>query len=85
MENQGEMFSDLALEKQHDNMIKALDTENKETIEEVSKTASKKHYIRTICSDGFYKSFEEGFIQGAKSEAAKNYWFKQFKQEINEL
>lgn len=55
MENQGEMFSDLALEKQYDNMVKELDMENKETIEEAAK-----NYLNSGKIPNDYRSFIEG-------------------------
>ena len=44
-----------------------------ETIKEYAKSFSKKYYSLTICSDGLYKSFEEGFISGAKWQSERMY------------
>lgn len=64
MENQGEMFSDLALEKQYDNMVKELDMENKETIEEAAK-----NYLNSGKIPNDYRSF----IEGAKWQQERSY------------
>jgi hypothetical protein len=38
----------------------------KETLEEAAVLSSAVHFERTICSDGFYKTYQTGFKQGAK-------------------
>lgn len=43
----------------------------KQEIEKEAKGASIKHYALTICSDSFYKSFQEGFISGVNSKCAE--------------
>ena len=51
---------------------------NKETLEEAAERYTKdgtKHYMEKT-------NVELGFIAGAKSDAAKNYWFKIFKEQF---
>ena len=80
---QGEMFSDLALEQQYDNMIKELDMKQ-ETLEEaadIGKFAEKKYLERL---NNFQSSdFKDGVFEGAKwqSERIEN----ESEQLINEL
>ena len=38
----------------------------KETLEEAAVLSSAVHFERTICSDGFYKTYQVGFKEGAK-------------------
>ena len=54
---------------------------NKETLEEAAeKYANKKGDIPTTkLEDAIFK---QGFIDGAKSDAAKDYWFNIFKQNL---
>ncbi len=39
---------------------------NTETLEEAAVLSSAVHFERTICSDGFYKTYQTGFKEGAK-------------------
>ena len=53
-------------------------------LEEAAKQSDKskcKHFRREYTKEEVYDSFEEGFISGAKSDAAKDYLFKQFKEQ----
>jgi hypothetical protein len=44
-----------------------------ETLEEAAVLSSKVHFERTICSDGFYKTYQVGFKEGAKWQAERMY------------
>jgi hypothetical protein len=63
---QGEMFSDLALEQQYDNMIKALDMKQ-ETPEEAAK-----RYASHSLKEERQKDLKMGFIDGAKWQAERS-------------
>ncbi len=39
---------------------------NTETLEEAAVLSSAVHFERTICSDGFYKTYQTGFKEGAE-------------------
>ena len=60
--------------------------ENKETIEEAAREAYKKHNIkddRLSLDEQIQRAggFIVGFIEGAKSDDARNYWYEKFQQE----
>ena len=70
---QGEMFSDLALEQQYDNMIKELSMKQ-ETLEEASLLSRPIHLIwdedeRYDCNE----EFREEFKKGAKWQQERSY------------
>jgi hypothetical protein len=65
---QGEMFSDLALEQQYDNMIKALDMKQ-ETLEE----AAEKYFPSAKKMGGEIYCTYKGFIAGAKWQEQNSY------------
>jgi hypothetical protein len=44
-----------------------------ETLEEAAVLSSAVHFERTICSDGFYKTYQTGFKEGAKWQAERMY------------
>jgi|688.fasta_scaffold00097_97 hypothetical protein len=73
---QGEMFSDLALEQQYDNMIKALDMKQ-ETPEEAAERfypIPKGGSIWNPSEDDCIKANkQEGFIEGTKWQAERMY------------
>jgi hypothetical protein len=55
---------------------------NQETLEEIAE--NKFGLVDPILGKSDYRmGYESGLIAGAKSDAAKNYWFKEFKQDKN--
>jgi hypothetical protein len=53
---------------------------NKETIEEAAERISLTSSVYESGQDDFF----QGFIAGAKSDAAKEYWYEQFKKQYND-
>jgi hypothetical protein len=56
----------------------------RETIEEAAREFDKskcKHFRREHTKEAVYDSFEEGFTAGAKSDAARDYWFEKFQEQ----
>jgi hypothetical protein len=61
-----------------------------ETIEEFARNAYKKHSVNDAAfsleekiqrNGAFVVGFKEGFVEGAKSDASKEYWFKIFQEQ----
>jgi hypothetical protein len=56
----------------------------RETIEKAAREFDKskcKHFRREHTKEAVYDSFEEGFTAGAKSDAARDYWFEKFQEQ----
>ena len=69
---QGEMFSDLALEQQYDNMIKALDMKQ-ETLEEVAHEMLVDYGIKSIGQSIGVSTVKKLMVDMAKWQAERRY------------
>jgi hypothetical protein len=82
-------FKDTPKEKVLEDWAKSAEFDNVssggESIEEAAEQFDKskcKHFRREHTKEEVYDSFEEGFTAGAKSDAARNYWFEEFQNKL---